>query len=424
MGLNEAKLAAAVAAFTLDTDELQAVAAAFRYDIERGLEGNTESTLPVLPAYLGLPTGEEQGEYLALDFGGTNVRVLRLRLLGHGNFTTLAKAAAPLRVSGQYDYTGSSATATELFDFIAGQVDAVLDGDHQTPYRLGHTFSFPSSQKDLRDARLLHWTKEFATSGVEGAYVNALLQEALLRRGIGNVQPTAVINDTVAVLLAAAYERGDTYIGSIYATGQNNCYLESYGEQRPAMILNMESGNFGKLLPNAYDLQLDAGSEKPGRQRLEKMVSGRYLGALFTLAMEDIQGRPLSSSFTSQDMAVLLSDAAAGAEALQRLFGISFSAAEAAALQPLAAAILRRSARLVAAAYTGILWHRAGSGPIVPQQIAIDGSVYEKMPLVQETLTQAMKELLAEDAAKVQLRLAAGGSGLGAALAAAMCKEQ
>ena len=421
MGLNEEKLAAAVAAFTVDKDELQAVAAAVRYDLERGLEGNTESTLPLLPAYIGLPTGEEQGEFLALDFGGTNVRVLRLRLLGHGRCETLAKSAAPLRAPGQYDYTGSSASAAQLFDFIAGQVDAVLDGDRQTPYRLGHTFSFPSAQTDLQDARLLHWTKEFATRGVEGEFVNELLRAALLRRGIGNVQPTAVINDTVAVLLAAAYERGDTYIGSIYATGQNNCYLESYGGQRPAMILNMESGNFGKLLPNVYDLRLDEASEKPGRQRLEKMVSGRYLGELFTLALEDIRGQALPSAFTSQDMAALLSDEKGGTAVLQQAFGITFSAAEAAAVQPLAAAILRRSARLAAAAYTGILWHRAGSGPIVPQQIAIDGSVYEKMPLVRETLTQAMEELLAEDAANVKLRLASGGSGLGAALAAAMC---
>ena len=28
------------------------------------------------------------------------------------------------------------------------------------------------------------------------------------------------------------------------------------------MILNMESGNFGKLLPNVYDLRLDEASEK------------------------------------------------------------------------------------------------------------------------------------------------------------------
>jgi len=32
------------------------------------------------------PTGEEQGEYLALDLGGTNLRVCLVTLLGAGKF--------------------------------------------------------------------------------------------------------------------------------------------------------------------------------------------------------------------------------------------------------------------------------------------------------------------------------------------------
>lgn len=32
------------------------------------------------------PTGEEKGEYLALDLGGTNLRVCLVTLLGEGKF--------------------------------------------------------------------------------------------------------------------------------------------------------------------------------------------------------------------------------------------------------------------------------------------------------------------------------------------------
>ena len=422
MRMDEEKLAAAIAAFRIDRDELAATAAAFRYDIERGLEGNTESTLPLLPAYIGLPTGEEKGEYLALDFGGTNVRALRLRLLGNGRHELLGKAAAPLRQAGKHDYVSARATATELFDFIAGLIETVLDGDTATEYRLGHTFSFPSAQTDLYNARLLRWTKEFATRGVEGEVVNDLLTAALERRGLKNVHPAAVINDTVAVLLAAAYEEHGTYIGSIYATGQNNCYLETYGGTQPAMILNMESGNFGKLLPNAYDRTLDDASEKPGQQRLEKMVSGRYMGELFSLVLADVLGAVPKHRFTSVDMAAMLGKPEDGVAVLASGLGQECSLRLMADLQPLLAAIVRRSARLTAAGYAGILWHRAGHEAIAPQQIAIDGSVYEKMPIVQENMARAMSELLGGDAARVQLRLANGGSGLGAAIAAAMSK--
>ena len=142
MRMDEEKLAAAIAAFRIDRDELAATAAAFRYDIERGLEGNTESTLPLLPAYIGLPTGEEKGEYLALDFGGTNVRALRLRLLGNGRHELLGKAAAPLRQAGKHDYVSARATATELFDFIAGLIETVRDGGTATDYCLALPFAF------------------------------------------------------------------------------------------------------------------------------------------------------------------------------------------------------------------------------------------------------------------------------------------
>ena len=70
--------------FTVAPEELRTIAADFRYDLKQGLADPEQSSLRMLKSYLGLPTGKEQGEYLALDFGGTNVRVLRIRLEGEG----------------------------------------------------------------------------------------------------------------------------------------------------------------------------------------------------------------------------------------------------------------------------------------------------------------------------------------------------
>lgn len=39
---------------------------------------------------------------------------------------------------------------------------------------------------------------------------------------------------------------------------------------KPAMVINMESGGFNKLVINKYDYKLDMESEKPYEQRLEK----------------------------------------------------------------------------------------------------------------------------------------------------------
>ncbi|MBQ5418894.1 MAG: hexokinase [Selenomonas sp.] len=411
--------------FTVDSEQLHEIAADFRYDLRLGLKDPDLSSLRMLKSYVGLPTGKETGEYLALDFGGTNLRVLRIKLMGQGKFEILKKVAKPLKVEGVYDYIGAESTAEEMFDFIAALVDEAIDGDHEKKYLLGHTFSFPSEQSNLYDAKLIIWTKEFATPGVEGKVVNDLLKEALHRQGIDNVEPTAVINDTVAVLLAAAYKQPDTYIGSIYATGHNTCYLEPYAESADApMIINMESGGFMKLIPNRFDKEFDAASEKPGEQRLEKMVSGRYMGELFGMALAELLGeKGKAYGFTSIDMSAIISEADKVAEIVKAKTGHDLTADDCAKVQELAGALVIRSARLVTATFVGIIWQLAGSDKVQKQHIAIDGSVYEKMPLAKENIMRALSELLGEDAAAIDTVLENGGSGLGAAIAAAMSQN-
>ena len=93
-------------------------------------------------------------------------------------------------------------------------------------------------------------------------------------------------------------------------------------------------------------------------------------------------------------------------------------------VRELASAIVIRSARLVAASFFALVWQRAGSGKIQRQHVAVDGSVYEKMPLAKENITRALSELLGEDAAQVDTILDNGGSGLGAAIAAAMAVQK
>ena len=429
MAFNKDQFDSIIEEFTVDGSRLHEVAADFRYDLRKGLQDPAESSLRMLKSYVGLPTGEETGEYLALDFGGTNVRVLRIRLDGHGKFEVLKKVAKPLRVEGIYDFVGEGSTAEQQFDFIAELVDEAIEGDHTTKYLLGHTFSFPSEQTNLYNAKLIIWTKEFATKGVEGKVVNDLLKEALHRQGIDNVEPTAVINDTVAVLLAAAYKQADTYIGSIYATGHNTCYFEPFADkaERP-MILNLESGGFMKLAPNRFDAEFDAQSEKPGEQRLEKMVSGRYMGELFGMALAELLGEQGSKyGFTSIDMSNTILDETPAREEVKAIVkaktGRELETADCELVQQIASAIVIRSARLVTATYVGIIWQLAGGKAIAKQHIAIDGSVYEKMPLAKENIMRALSELLGEDAAVVDTVLENGGSGLGAAIAAAMSQE-
>lgn len=430
MAFDEMKFKEVISEFSATTEMIREVATNFRKDLQIGLKDPKSSSMRMLKSYVGLPSGDEKGEFLALDFGGTNVRVIRYRLEGNGKSEIIKHVAEPLIVAGEYDYVGKGSTAEQMFDFLARLIDDTIGGDHETKFYLGHTFSFPSAQDDLNNAKLIIWTKEFATAGVEGEVVNDLLLAALKRRGINNVEPVAVINDTVAVLLSAAYKHSGIYVGSIYATGHNTCYLEPsihdpkcFG--KGGMILNLECGNFMNLTPNRFDSAFDRQSEKPGEQRFEKMVSGRYMCELFGMAIAELLDENKHyDSLTAVDMSMIISDTSENLEKVSEIvenkIGHKLELEDLKKIQNLAAAIVIRSARLVTASYVGIIWQRAGDGEIQPQHVAVDGSVYEKMPLVQENINRALEELLGKDAQKVDTILDNGGSGLGAAIAAAM----
>ena len=84
--------------FYLTDERLQQISRDFAADIERALEGQDEATVSAEKSYVSLPGGDESGVYLALDFGGTNVRASRVRLLGRHCYLIEKKVCQPLRL--------------------------------------------------------------------------------------------------------------------------------------------------------------------------------------------------------------------------------------------------------------------------------------------------------------------------------------
>lgn len=422
--------------FTLTPLQTKSIAAGFCTALERGLAG-LPSSLKMLPAYLTLPDGSEQGTFLTVDFGGTNLRVLMVELALNGNMTILQRRDVPFydEVYGR-NLLFAEASAEELFDFIAEQL-AALDLP-STVYSLGHTFSFPCIQTDINNAVLLRWTKEIQTLGVEGQEVNVLLRAALNRRGLSKIIPRAVINDTVGTLLTAAYGNPRTRIGTICGTGHNTCYLEPrFTPDGKPMIINMEAGNFDQFPCTAYDKLVDIGSVQPGQQRLEKAVSGRYIGEVFRVVMtqllqegvifpaysREIFAQPYA--ITAEELSVMLSD---GADDLNYVrvwleaHGVyNAKHGHMKLLRTLADIIVRRSARLVASTCWGVLAH-LDPGCEEHHEIAVDGSLYEKMPGYKDEMAKTIEELAGGKVQQISVRLVKDGSGFGAALAAAMAK--
>lgn len=420
---------------TLSPEQINSIALRFRQAMQNGLAG-APSSLKMLPSYLNKPSLNETGTFLALDFGGTNIRVLLTELLGNGRYKVHARAGKPLRHdAGQYNYISRQSTAGQLFDFIARQIAPLVKPGIQYP--LGHTFSFPTHQTGLNAGSLIHWTKEIETRGVEGEDISTLLRAALIRQGLDNVLPKAIINDTVGALLTSAYENPFTDIGSICGTGHNTAYLEPNAPwTREPMIINMESGSFDDLPFTVYDTILDQQSEKPGEQRLEKMVSGHYIGELMRIMACSLLNDGLFSDCPAAreifsipyrlhgaHISLLLEDASETGEQialfLEQELGITNSTIEdRRSLKQMAALVSARSARLVAATYIGIVYH---IDPDVSQNhtIAIDGSLYEKTPNYAKTIEQTLNEEF-PGKQSISLTLVKDGSGIGAAIATAI----
>ncbi len=252
----------------------QALLASFISEMEKGLKGEP-SSLMMIPTFVGVSGKIPEGSSAAvLDAGGTNFRG--------------AIVSIPPKISEKQNQpmpgTKSEVDEESFYNAFAAEVKR-LEGK-ATCGKLGWCFSYPAeATKDL-DAKLVRWTKNIKAPAIIGQYVG---RELLKRTGGTGI---AVVNDTVATLLAAKATEGDksysSYIGFILGTGTNTAYVEKNRnilkmpdlDPEGSMIINAESGAFDKAPRSKFDEAADAKTGNPGIGLLEKMIAGAYLGGV------------------------------------------------------------------------------------------------------------------------------------------------
>ncbi|MEE6512858.1 hypothetical protein FKM82_020133 [Ascaphus truei] len=227
-------------------------------EMERGLrlETNEEASVKMLPTYVrSTPDGSEVGDFLALDLGGTNFRVM------------LVKVGED--VEGQWRVETKHKMYSIPEDAMTGTAKMGI---------------------------LLNWTKGFKASGAEGNNVVGLLRMCYQKRGDFEMDVVAMVNDTVATMISCYYEDHQCEVGLIVGTGCNACYMEEMrnvelveGEDG-RMCVNTEWGAFGDRgeledFRLEYDRVVDEASVNPGQQLYEKMIGGKYMGELVRLVL-------------------------------------------------------------------------------------------------------------------------------------------
>ncbi|XP_036779902.1 hexokinase HKDC1 isoform X3 [Manis pentadactyla] len=266
-----------LALFRLTQEQLVGVQGKMRAELEFGLKRDTNplATVKMLPTYVcGMPDGTEKGKFLALDLGGTNFRVLLVKIRsGRRSVRMYNKIfAIPLEIM--------QGTGEELFDHIVQCIADFLDymGLKGAQLPLGFTFSFPCRQMSIDKGTLIGWTKGFKATDCEGEDVVDMLREAIKRRNEFDLDIVAVVNDTVGTMMTCGYEDPNCEIGLIAGTGSNMCYMEEMRNielvegDEGKMCINTEWGGFGDNgciddIRTQYDKEVDEGSLNPGKQR-------------------------------------------------------------------------------------------------------------------------------------------------------------
>jgi len=422
--------------FEVKFPRMRSIKKAMASEMDAGLAGR-KSSLAMLPAYCDAASGHEKGQYLALDLGGTNFRVMLAKLSGAGK-TPKVIAEAKYRLTREQ----IAGPGDMLFGAIAGYVHKFLkDNAFGDGYVMGYTFSFPVKLLGIDEGILMKWTKEFSASGVVGEKVVELQRRALVRKGVTNVKIVALANDTVGTLQAQAALDPNCGMGVILGTGFNIAVrvatrrikkgLDTYSGK--GMIINMECGNFDKSLPiTPYDRQLDRESGNAKHQLAEKMISGKYLPQLVRLLVLDLirkehlfEGRVPAvfiekEAFKGFYMDVLEAGSRAAVQELSKeLFGRVLTPVEHRTLARVCRMVSRRSVRIAAAMIAGSLT-RVERRSAQRVTVAVDGSLFEKYPGYSRRLAEAVRELEGPAGKGISLKLTKDGSGIGAAVIAAV----
>uniref|UniRef100_A0A8C2T1W2 Hexokinase-2 n=1 Tax=Coturnix japonica TaxID=93934 RepID=A0A8C2T1W2_COTJA len=438
---------AVLAPFLLSLETLRDVMNKMRTELEYGLKRETQdrATVKMLPTYVcGTPDGTEKGKYLALDLGGTNFRVLLVKIRsGRRRSVRMYNKifAIPLEIM--------QGTGEELFDHIVQCIADFLEymGIKGARLPLGFTFSFPCRQASIDKGTLVGWTKGFKATDCEGEDVVDMLREAIRRRNF-DLDIVAVVNDTVGTMMTCGYEDPNCEIGLIAGTGSNVCYMEDMKNieivegNEGKMCINTEWGGFGDNgcidnIRTKYDKEVDEGSLNAGKQRYEKMTSGMYLGEIVRQILIDLTKQGLlfrgqiSESlrkrgiFETKFLSQIESDRLALLQVrriLQQL-GLDSTCEDSIIVKEVCGAVSRRAAQLCGAGLAAIVEKKRENRGVEHLQITVgvDGTLYKLHPHFSRVLQETVRELAPR--CDVTFMLSEDGSGKGAALITAVAKR-
>jgi len=398
----------------------------FRAEMRRGLRGEA-SSLRMLPTYVDVSAPyPPAGDVLAIDVGGTNLRVALVRFRAGRPPEIVSKDKCPVPGSQE------AVTLEGFFDRIVGFAKPLWEASAT----VGLCFSFPHESLPDLDARILCINKELRVGGAEGRRVVHALNDAFGRVGVP-AKRVAVLNDSSAALLGElAVQEGKDYggyIGLIYGTGLNFCYSErtadivKLGGDAGQMLVNTEAGGYAGFRQSVCDRAVDEASAVPGAYAFEKMASGAYFGTMALHVLKHAAAQGLFSPEASHRIASTPDLTAAEVTTfLNRQKGtflfLSLSESDDAVARALLDGLYGRAAKLVAIAVTAAMLESGGGSADTPIFLSCEGSSFRMGFHFRERFEAAIRKG-AGGSVFYDLILAENHTLIGAAVAAMMAPQ-
>ncbi|KAL7953779.1 hypothetical protein V8C34DRAFT_296103 [Trichoderma compactum] len=294
-----------------------------------------------------MSTGHQKGKCLAVDIGGTNLRVGIIEFLdtnetSHHNGIDESAKDAPNRSrlhksfekSWYIDEDLKKEHPQKIFNWIGSCIIDVVSNKKSFPdgydgefLPVGITFSFPMIQESLKEAKIMALSKGFTLATdmdlghllIQGYETRRIKLGDQLETKLPDLKIAAIVNDAVATFITANHNAQSRCgksvpMSFICATGTNatvtmplsrfgsfklplHMDLGGLSSNSTEFIINTEwemKGASGPLQSyiTKWDLLLDKELPIPGQQPYDYMTAGRYLGELARLIAVDF--------FTSQ----------------------------------------------------------------------------------------------------------------------------
>lgn len=280
----------------------------FISEMKAGLAGKA-SSLAMIPSFCSPDARPKAGEsVIVIDAGGTNFRTCMVTF--DENLSPVISDFHKSRMPG----IEREVSASEFFSVIADETERLIDLSD----RIGFCFSYAAEILPDHDGIPTFFSKEIKAPQVIGKHLGKELLAEFARRGHDvSKKRIIILNDTVTTLLAAQAKNAegsfDGCVGFILGTGTNTAYIEKVSNitkldasipRTGSQIINVESGCLDLNLGDIDRTFLQSTNE-PENYKLEKMISGAYLGPLADRVMSQAVNEGLFSEVFASRFAML-----------------------------------------------------------------------------------------------------------------------